>query len=626
MKNGFFRIKLDNPELVLGDVKQNCINIISSIKADDDSDIILMNSHATSGITMKDMLFDHALIEEINEGIINIKKETAATDKIVVFGTPLQMNSKLYDCAVVMLKGNILGVVPKENIGAEMARYYASGLYAPSSVMIDDEEVPVGTELVFSCDDNKLLSFCVVIGSDIDSKFIGQSENLVLHLGENYQMVGSHDEEKRRLSYLSKKAHITMASVNPSVLESTTDVVYSGNGFVYCDGDVIARKPSFKNKDAVILVDLEKGLRQRLQNANAVFDETVRVEFSLDQKETQLRTRDIEKIYDKMAFIPKDIFKREEALLDVINIQKTALKKRLTAINCDKAVIGISGGLDSTLAFMIIAYAFDELSIPRSNIHAVTMPCFGTSDYTYQNACRLIKLVGADFKEINISDAVKVHFEDIDHNIDNRNVAFENAQARERTQILMDMANDLGAIVVGTGDLSELALGWATYNGDHMSMYAVNGGIPKTLIREIVSYIASEEDDELSNVLLNIVETPVSPELLPPENGEISQKTEDNVGPYVLHDFFLYHMMRYGFSPAKIYKIAVSLFEGEYYASDILKWEKIFYRRFFANQYKRSCLPDGPKAVFVSVSPRGDLMMPSDSSSALWLRQLDSIE
>jgi len=406
--------------------------------------------------------------------------------------------------------------------------------------------------------------------------------------------------------------------------ESTQDVVFGGHHLIAENGLLLNESQRFVNDTIYSDIDISRIATERRRNTSFISngEDYYKVLFNLLNTQTVL-----DRVFEASPFVPKDEEERAARCEEIFAIQANALKKRLEHTKCSSAVIGVSGGLDSTLAMLVIAKAFDLLGLRRSNIRAVTMPCFGTTDRTYDNACLLSKALGCTLQEVDIKKTVTQHFEDIGQDLDNHDVTYENAQARERTQVIMDIANQCGGMVIGTGDLSELALGWATYNGDHMSMYGVNGAIPKTLVRHLVRYYADTcEDAELSRVLLDVLDTPVSPELLPPVDGVISQKTEDLVGPYELHDFFLYYMLRCGFSPAKIYRIAKVTFAGEYDDATILKWLKKFYWRFFSQQFKRSCLPDGPKVGSVGVSPRGDLHMPSDACVTVWINELEGLE
>ena len=406
--------------------------------------------------------------------------------------------------------------------------------------------------------------------------------------------------------------------------ESTQDLVYSGHGMIAENGKVLAEAKKFACESIYTDIDVQKLLSERRRMGNwgkEPKDSYLLVPFDLEMAETKL-----DRTFAQSPFIPDNKEAWKKRCEDIFAIQANGLRKRYEHIGCKTAVIGLSGGLDSTLALLVTAKTFDMLGIERNNIKTITMPCFGTTNRTYDNACTLARTLGTELSEIDIKESVLIHFNDIGHDKNVHDVTYENAQARERTQILMDIANKIGGLVIGTGDMSELALGWATYNGDHMSMYGVNAGVPKTLVRHLVQYYAETcDNEELAAVLLDVLDTPVSPELLPPEDGKISQKTEDLVGPYELHDFFLYYMLRFAFSPEKIYRIAKITFAGIYEEEIILKWLKTFYRRFFQQQFKRSCLPDGPKVGTISVSPRGDLRMPSDASAALWLKQIEEL-
>ena len=406
--------------------------------------------------------------------------------------------------------------------------------------------------------------------------------------------------------------------------ESSQDLVFGGHNIIAENGNVLAQSPRFQTGLWTADLDLERleSERRRMSTFQIRGRENYRiVEFSLKMEETRL-----ERSFDPAPFVPGNAADRRKRCEEILSIQAMGLKKRLEHTGCRDAVVGISGGLDSTLALLVTARAFDLLGIPRNRIHSITMPCFGTTDRTYQNACRMTKELGAELREVDIREAVTLHFQNIGHDSQVHDVTYENSQARERTQVLMDIANQVGGMVIGTGDMSELALGWATYNGDHMSMYGVNASVPKTLVRHLVRYYADTCGEEaLREVLLDVLDTPVSPELLPPEDGAISQKTEDLVGPYELHDFFLYQILRFGSRPAKIFRMALLAFDGQYSRETVLKWLKVFYRRFFAQQFKRSCLPDGPKVGSVAVSPRGDLRMPSDACARLWLEEVEKL-
>ena len=447
---------------------------------------------------------------------------------------------------------------------------------------------------------------------------------VIVNLSASDETTGKNSYRRNLISGQSARLLCGYVYASAGEGESSTDLVFGGHNVIAENGVILAESPLFKNSRIVTELDIQR-LRadRRKQTTFSVrgregYEEVL---FHLEERETKL-TRFI----DLAPFVPSDERRKAQRCEEIFSIQAMGLKKRLKHTGCKNVTVGISGGLDSTLALLVTARAFDLLGIDRSSITAVTMPCFGTTDRTYKNACELTRRLGASLKEVDIKKAVRQHFSDIGHSEEDHDVTYENCQARERTQVLMDIANQSGGMVIGTGDMSELALGWATYNGDHMSMYGVNASVPKTLVRHLVRYYADTcKDERLSAVLLDILDTPVSPELLPPKDGKIAQKTEDLVGPYELHDFFLYYILRFGFRPAKIYRLALLAFEGTYDKEVILKWLKTFYRRFFAQQFKRSCLPDGPKVGTVAVSPRGDLRMPSDASAAIWLAELERL-
>ncbi len=462
----------------------------------------------------------------------------------------------------------------------------------------------------------------VEFGNDIHSFDTNDNANIVINLSAQNEIIGKSEQIDTLIKAKSQNLHCAYIYANAGIGESTTDVVFAGGSKIAENGKIKSELPKFENGMTICDIDLQKINSERIRSKFKEKAELQNLEpFQLDITETKLTSK-----IPLNPFIPSDKDEMEKRCRDILQIQAHCLAKRLKHSNCKSAVIGLSGGLDSTLALIATVNAFNISGLDMSGITAVTMPCFGTTDRTYNNACQLAKYYGAVLREINIKESVTKHFEDIGHDMNNHDVTYENSQARERTQILMDIANQCNGMVIGTGDLSELALGWATYNGDHMSMYGVNADIPKTLIRYLVKYTAEHSENKLQEILLDILDTPVSPELLPPdENGTISQKTEDLVGPYELHDFFLYYILRYGFSPKKIFRMAENAFENVYDRETILKWEKTFYRRFFTQQFKRSCLPDGPKIGSISLSPRGDLKMPSDAVANLWLKELENI-
>ena len=496
--------------------------------------------------------------------------------------------------------------------------------------MVDGKEIPFGSRILFSCPEVRGLSVAAELCEDLwtpEPPSIGHAmagATVIVNLSASDETTGKSIYRRNLISGQSARLLCGYIYASAGEGESTTDLVFGGHNVISENGVILAESRLFENSTIVTELDIQR-LRadRRKQTTFSVKGKETYEEvlFHLEEKETELT-----RFVDPAPFVPSDEHQMEQRCEEIFHIQAMGLKKRLKHTGCRNVTVGISGGLDSTLALLVTAKAFDLLGIDRSSITAVTMPCFGTTDRTYQNACELTRRLGASLKEVDIKKAVRQHFEDIGHSEEDHDVTYENCQARERTQVLMDIANQSGGMVIGTGDMSELALGWATYNGDHMSMYGVNASVPKTLVRHLVRYYADTcEDERLKAVLLDILDTPVSPELLPPKDGKIAQKTEDLVGPYELHDFFLYYILRFGFRPAKIYRLALTAFAGVYEKEVILKWLKTFYRRFFSQQFKRSCLPDGPKVGTVAVSPRGDLRMPSDASAAIWLAELEEL-
>lgn len=502
----------------------------------------------------------------------------------------------------------------------------------------DEVDVPISSNILFICQEMPKLKIAAEICEDLwvpNPPSVGHAyhgANLIVNLSASDEVVGKDSYRKSLVSAQSARLLCGYIYATAGEGESTQDVVYGGHNLIAENGTILAESRRFVNGALYADLDIHRLDNERRRMTTCRFVQDLAPEgqdvfynevyFNAGRGVTPLTRK-----FDSRPFVPGIKEERERRCDEILNIQAMGLKKRLAHIHCQNAVIGLSGGLDSTLALLVTVRAFDMLGMPREKITAVTMPCFGTTDRTYNNACQLSECLGATLKEVNIREAVNLHFRDIGHDPEVHDVTYENGQARERTQILMDIANQSGGIVIGTGDLSELALGWATYNGDHMSMYAVNASVPKTLVRHLVRYYADTcEDAKLSEILLDILDTPVSPELLPPKDGVISQKTEDLVGPYELHDFFLYYMLRWTFPPKKIFRLAQNAFAGEYDDETILKWLKTFYRRFFMQQFKRSCLPDGPKVGSVAVSPRGDLRMPSDACAKLWLKQIEELE
>ena len=633
--------------------------------------------------TCGDLFWQENLLEEAKKQLFRIAEETKDVEALIFVGLPLEYKGKLYNVAAGLNHGEVLGFVPKIHIPNYNefyeARYFTSGENVDGTVTVrtedygfchmdelddnddvefdleaeiealeeaefeeleeveddpdyideDEEElmeqdIPISSNVLFTCPDMPKLRIAAEICEDLwvlnppSVAHAYHGANLIVNLSASDEVVGKDSYRRSLVSAQSARLLCGYIYATAGEGESTQDVVYSGHHLICENGSVLAEAKRFTNEIIYADIDVQKLAAERRKMTSfpgGQTDDYFEQEFSLEVKENK-----ITRTFPKAPFVPDNQDERDKRCDEILSLQSMGLKKRLEHTNCKHAVVGISGGLDSTLAVLVTARAFDLLDIPRENLICVTMPCFGTTDRTYQNAVSLIKELGATLKEVRIEKAVRQHFADIGHDENNHDVTYENSQARERTQILMDMANQYNGMVIGTGDMSELALGWATYNGDHMSMYAVNCSVPKTLVRYLVLYYAeTTENKKLSEVLMDVLDTPVSPELLPPVDGVISQKTEDLVGPYELHDFFLYYMLRFGFPKSKLYRMAKLTFDGVYDDETIKKWLDKFYWRFFSQQFKRSCLPDGPKVGSVAVSPRGDLRMPSDASPTAWI-------
>jgi len=639
MHQGFVRISAMTPKIKVADCDYNVERICELIDeaVAKDAKVIVFPELCITGYTCGDLFLQDTLLKGAIDGLIAIAKHTENISGVLVWiGLPYEYCGKLYNVAATISGGKILGFVPKKNIPNNSEfyekRHFTEGFDKVCEVTIDGQIVPFGSKILYKCTNMPSL----VIGTEICEDLwvpmppsiahAMNGANVIINCSASNETI-SKDNYRREL-VRGQSARLLCAYIYASAGEgeSTQDLVFGGHNIIAENGTVIAEAKRFMNEAIYADVDLDKLKceRRRMTTFSSREDlfEYTTVVFHIEMKDLELIAK-----YNKAPFVPSDKREREDRCEAILSIQALGLKKRLEHIGCKSAVIGISGGLDSTLALLVMIRAFDSLHIPRENIISVTMPCFGTTDRTYSNAVELTKKLGATLREIDIKESVTLHFRDINHDANVHDVTYENAQARERTQVLMDIANQTNGIVIGTGDLSELALGWATYNGDHMSMYDVNVSVPKTLVRHLVKYFADTcKEEGLADVLNDVLDTPVSPELLPPKaNGTIAQKTEDIVGPYELHDFYLYHILRFGIRPAKLFRIAKNAFEGEYEDETILKWLKTFYSRFFAHQFKRSCLPDGPKVGSVSISPRGDLRMPSDASASLWLKELEEL-
>lgn len=632
MKDGFIKVAAATPKIKVADPAYNTEEILKIIDETEKNgaSILVFSELTLSGYTCGDLFLQQPLLTECKNQFLRIVKATENKSMLVVVGCPIVIKQKLYNCAVVISDGSILGIVPKTHLPNYSEfyelRHFTSGEGLEEDLWFGEEfgYVNVAVNQLFKCKEIPELVVACEICEDLwvplpPSTYHAMAGATVI-CNPSASVETTTKESYRRSLVSNQSARLLAAYIyaDAGEGESTQDVVYSGHHLICENGSVLAEAKRFTNEIIYADIDVQKLAAERRKMTSfpgGQTDDYFEQEFSLEVKENK-----ITRTFPKAPFVPDNQDERDKRCDEILSLQSMGLKKRLEHTNCKHAVVGISGGLDSTLAVLVTARAFDLLDIPRENLICVTMPCFGTTDRTYQNAVSLIKELGATLKEVRIEKAVRQHFADIGHDENNHDVTYENSQARERTQILMDMANQYNGMVIGTGDMSELALGWATYNGDHMSMYAVNCSVPKTLVRYLVLYYAeTTENKKLSEVLMDVLDTPVSPELLPPVDGVISQKTEDLVGPYELHDFFLYYMLRFGFPKAKLYRMAKLTFDGVYDDETIKKWLDKFYWRFFSQQFKRSCLPDGPKVGSVAVSPRGDLRMPSDASPTAWI-------
>ena len=635
MRQGFVKVAAATPDVRVADCRHNGNEIIRLIREmeKEGAKVMVFPELCITGYTCADLFWQELLVRSAREELVRIVQETSDVDALIFVGLPFEHSGKLYNVAAAVSHGEVLGMVPKihlPNYGEFYEqRNFASGAGVCDLAILNGEEVLFGSELIFACTNMPKLTVAAEIWEDLwvtsppSANHAAAGANLIVNLSASSEAVGKDSYRKRFVRGQSARLVCGYVYANAGEGESTQDLVFGGQNLIAENGAFLAEGKRFQNEIVYGDVDFERisSERRRMTTFESDLGTYQMVPFCLTVEETKLTRQ-----FAPNPFVPSNEKDRDDRCDEILNIQAMGLKKRLAHIHGERAVVGISGGLDSTLALLVTARTFDLLGLPRENILAVTMPCFGTTDRTYRNACELTRRLGATLQEVDIKEAVRVHFENIGQDPALHDVTYENSQARERTQVLMDLANQCNGLVVGTGDLSELALGWATYNGDHMSMYGVNASVPKTLVRHLVHYYARTcEDERLSQILLDVLDTPVSPELLPPEDGNISQKTEDLVGPYELHDFFLYYMLRVGYSPKKIYRIACRTFEAVYDQETILKWLRKFYWRFFSQQFKRSCLPDGPKVGSVTVSPRGDLRMPSDACVQLWIQELDEM-
>lgn len=663
MVKGYVKTAIATPVIKVADAGYNKDSIISLMERAQElgADITLFPELCITGATCQDLFFHKTLIEGAESALKSIVESSYGMKGLIFVGLPVNIEERLYNVAAVISNGRLLALVPSgyNDPGCEWnsTRYFTPGPASAKTISFLGEEVPFGKNILFEGSTGVKIG-CQVGGDFYDPGFPAadmgaNGAQLIVTLMAQCYSAGRGLYRQNLLTAASGRLACGYIISNAGDGESTQDLVFAGERLAAENGVLLSRSAPFTQGLTFADLDMEilaadrnrrglyremspegnkylvlqytGGLREALKGLGDKLKDT----FDRDRKDVKSPHP---RKYPKLPFVPSNERERERRCEEILMAQACALKKRLSHIGSDKAVVGISGGLDSTLALIVTVKAFEMLNLPKSNITAVTMPGFGTTDRTYDNACLLAKSFGLTLKEISIANAVRGHFNDIGHDESTHDVTYENAQARERTQILMDLANMTNALVVGTGDLSELALGWATYNGDHMSMYGVNGGIPKTLIRYVVRFYAdtcnsssSDTDKILAKTLYDILDTPVSPELLPPSEGEISQKTEDLVGPYELHDFFLYYMLRYGLSPKRIYSMALSTFQEDYDGDVIKKWLKVCVRRFFSQHFKRTCLPDGPKIGSVALSPRGALNMPTDACSDLWLKEIDEL-
>ena len=637
MKDGFITVATATPQVAVADCEANAQAILACINemAVAHAKVMVLPELCITGYTCSDLFWQTKLLDEAEAALSVIAEESRQVDALIAVGMPLRVAGKLLNVAAILCRGKVLGFIPKVNLRAYNefyeTRHFTSGSADMGMVQFGGEEIPVGTNLLFSCENVADLCVAAEICEDlwvpnppsVQHALAGAS--VICNLSASDEMVGKGSYRRDLVAGQSARLVCAYLYATAGEGESTTDLVFGGQNLIAENGTVLAESATFENEINVATIDVQRlaSERRRMSTFPAAESKEYReISFALAEEETKLA-----RFFDADPFVPSNADQLSDRCEEILNIQALGLKKRLAHTHAKSAVVGISGGLDSTLALLVTARAFDMLGLPRKGIVAVTMPGFGTTDRTYNNAVAMIKSLGATFKEVPIAKAVMQHFADIDHDASIHDVTYENSQARERTQILMDIANQANGFVIGTGDLSELALGWATYNGDHMSMYAVNASVPKTLVRHLVRHYADTSADEvLAGVLYDVLDTPVSPELLPPEDGAISQKTEDLAGPYELHDFFLYQMLRMCFPPAKIYRVAKEAFAGRYSNETILKWLRTFYWRFFSQQFKRSCLPDGPKVGSVAVSPRGDLRMPSDACVSAWIKEVETLQ
>ncbi len=628
MNFGFVKTALCSPKIKVADVQYNVNAIIEDINFANKqgAELIVFPELSLTGCTCQSLFLANVLLDGAIQGIAKILESTKDLKSIIFVGAPIKKDNAIYNGAIAISDGEVLGVVPKTFV--KSSSVFAKAVDKNQTIEILGKTVPFGSKLLFSDKQNKTFTVGVEIGEDMLSPLcpsnthVLSGANIIVNLSGFIETVGAPEKRINFIKGQSERLVCGYVLCNAGEGESTTDCVYAGQKIIAEKGKVLSQSKAFDNTPIITEIDTDFISNER---AN-LFKDMVKTE---DYQQIIFNASgDSEKLnrkYKKTPFVPVDASDLNSRAESILTMQAQALKKRVEHTKSSSLVLGLSGGLDSTLAILVAVKTIKMLNRPLKDVIAITMPCFGTTSRTFQNTIKLAKALGVTLKKIDITKAVQRHLKDIKQKEGVFDTTFENAQARERTQVLMDVANMNNGLVIGTGDLSELALGWATYNGDHMSMYGVNGSIPKTLVRHIVEYCAKNSKSKLKAVLLDILDTPVSPELLPVENDTIAQKTEDIVGPYILHDFFLYNMLRRGYSPKKLYYVACQTFAGDFKEQTILKWLKIFTRRFFNQQFKRSCLPDGVKVGTVALSPRGEFKMPSDAVNTLWLEELENL-
>lgn len=644
MNNSFIKVAAATPSIKVGDTDYNTQTIIQAMNTacKEGAKLLVLPELCLTGYTCNDLFLQDVLLQGALNGLKEIIEVSQNMDMITTVGLPFLHRGRLYNVAAVVFQGELLAMIPKTHI-PNYSEFYEARHFAGSTGETEFIHIPelgetgsyvaFGSKVLFKAENFADFVLGIEICEDLwmpvppSCYHASSGATLIANLSASDETTGKDIYRRELIRNQSARLLSGYIYADAGEGESSTDLVFAGHNLIAENGSILKESVRFQNEMIISEIDLGK-LKSERRRMTTFPNQSPQEEgyhvcyFTFQETGETKLTRH----YERTPFVPSDSADRNRRCDEILSIQAMGLKKRLEHTHCTSAVIGISGGLDSTLALLVTAKAFDLLGLDRSGILAVTMPCFGTTDRTYNNACELTKRLGATLKEIPIHEAVNLHFRDIEHDSSVHDVTYENSQARQRTLILMNLANKTNGMVIGTGDMSELALGWATYNGDHMSMYGVNSSIPKTLVRYLVLYYAETTTDKnLGSILMDILDTPVSPELLPPKDGKIAQKTEDIVGPYELHDFFLYYMMRFGFTPSKIYRLAVYTFQGEYDSCTVYKWLHKFYWRFFTQQFKRSCLPDGPKVGSVALSPRGDWRMPSDAAVTMWMKDLEAI-